>query len=416
MGIIDNLIGSEKEVSPENPEIRDDNLKRLEEEERKRQEITESAKTAESKKEEETEVPPERGQAKEETKISKDDEELLKFMESTAPKICVVGTGGSGCNTITRMVQNGGVYGAKLLAMNTDAQHLYRVAQVEKKLLLGKKRTKGLGAGSNPEVGEQAAEESSAEIKTLLQDTDLVFITCGMGGGTGTGSAHVIARAAKESGALVVSVVTMPFTSEGAKRMDNALIGLKKLRDAADTTIAIPNDKLLLYVPDLPLNQAFKASDEVLTNAVRGIAELVTRPGLVNLDFADLRTILKGSGMAVIGLGENTQHNGRERVVDAAKKALSSPLLDLDVSTADKALVNITGGEDMTLGEAEAAVNAISGKIAKEAHVIWGATVEKSLTGKGVRVLAVLSGINDGQAPKKQQEQIEETLSLEFIT
>ncbi len=411
MGIIDKILVGPEEGT-DTSEIRDDNLRRLEEEERKRQEL-------DAQKAEESEVPPERAPAKEavpEKTMTKDEEELLKFMQETAPKIYVIGTGGSGCNTISRMVAAGGVYGARIFAMNTDAQHLFRVASVERKVLLGKKKTKGLGAGSNPEVGEAAAQESSAEIKTVLQDADLVFVTCGMGGGTGTGSAHVIAKAAKDNGALVVGIVTMPFTSEGSKRMDNALIGLQKLREAADTTIAIPNDKLLLYVPDLPLNQAFKASDEVLMNAVRGIAELVTKPGLVNLDFADLRTILHGAGMAVIGLGENTQHNGRERVVDAAKKALSSPLLDLDVGSADKALINITGGEDMTLGEAEAAVNAISGKIAKEAHVIWGANVDKALTGKGVRVLAVLSGINDGQAPKKQTEQIEETLTLDFIT
>ncbi len=465
MGLLDKILIGETDASTTtNPEIHDENVRRIEEEERKRKEM-EAPATQEG---EETELLPDqerddgerkgegKGTSKEEGKtageeegkggkkeekntgeeggtsrerkekgdkendepLSKDEEELLKFMQSTAPKIYVVGTGGSGCNTVTRMVEGGGVYGSHLLAMNTDAQHLFKVAKVERKLLLGKKRTKGLGAGSNPEVGEQAAEESAPEVKILLQDADLVFVTCGMGGGTGTGSAHIIAKSAKENGALVVAVVTMPFSSEGHKRMQNALKGLEKLKGASDTTIVIPNDRLLMYVPDLPLNQAFKVADEVLGNAVRGIAELVTRPGLVNLDFADLRTILRGSGMAMIGLGENGQNKGKDRIVHAARKALSSPLLEVDISEADRALVNITGGEDMTLAEAEAAVNTISGKIAKEAHVIWGATVDKAMTGKGVRVLAVLSGITDafGGRGKKEGEEFPETLNLEFIT
>jgi len=352
--------------------------------------------------------------------LSHDEAELLKFLEENAPKIYVVGSGGSGCNTINR-VMDVGVFGATTIAMNTDAQHLYRLVKSEKKLLLGRKKTKGLGAGSNPEVGEAAAMEAEAEIKTALKDADLVFITCGMGGGTGTGSAHVIAKAAKENGAIVVGVVTMPFTSEGTKRMSNAMAGLEKLRAAADTTIAIPNDKLLYYVPDLPLNAAFKAADMVLANAVKGIAELITKPGLVNLDFADVRTIMKDSGIAVIGLGEIANDKTKDRVIHAAEKALHSPLLDVDLSQANKALINITAGEDLTLGEAEAAVNAISQKIAKDAHIIWGATVDKSMTGGAVRVLAVLSGIKSDYHSKSLVEEkeivagVEESVNLEFV-
>ncbi|MBI5228822.1 cell division protein FtsZ [Candidatus Micrarchaeota archaeon] len=340
--------------------------------------------------------------------LSKEDEELLGFLEESLPKIFVLGTGGSGSNTINRM-QEIGIYGAKLIAMNTDAQHLVRI-KADQRLLLGRKKTKGLGAGSNPEVGEAAAQESEMEIKQLLNDSDLVFVTCGLGGGTGTGSAHVIARAAKENGALCVGVVTLPFSSEGTKRMKNALEGLEKLKKEADTVIAIPNDRLLYFVPDLPLNSAFKAADMVLTNAVKGITELVTKPGLVNLDFADLRTVLERSGSAMIGLGEVTDSANINRVVEAAEKALASPLLDLDVSFANKALVNITGGDDMTLGEAEAAVNAVSSRINKEAHVIWGATIDNELEKRAVRVLAVLAGLKE-----RQEAPGEDVLNLESI-
>lgn len=354
----------------------------------------------------------------EEKPLSEDDLELQKFIEQSVPKIYVVGTGGSGCNTVNRM-HDIGIYGAYMIAMNTDAQHLLKIRS-PKKVLLGKKKTRGLGAGSNPEVGEAAAIESEAEIKTLLKDANLVFVTCGMGGGTGTGSAHVIAKAAKESGALVVGICTMPFTSEGSKRIDNAMDGLRKLRAVADTTIAIPNDKLLYYVPDLPLNSAFKAADMVLTNAVKGITELITKPGLVNLDFADVRTIIESSGIAMIGLGETANVRDKNRVVMAAEKSLKSPLIDVNVSQANKALINIMGGEDLTLGEAEAAVNAISAKIHKDAHIIWGATIDKSLSGGEVRVLAVLAGMKeDGNVVVPlavAAEKVEESINLEFIT
>ncbi len=350
-------------------------------------------------------TPIEKGKA-----ISKEDEELMKFLEESMPKIYVVGSGGSGCNTINRMSEVG-IYGAKLVTMNTDAQHLLKTHS-EKKLLLGRKTTRGLGAGSNPSVGEAAAEESANEIKQMFEGIDLVFVTCGMGGGTGTGSAHVIAKAAKDAGALVVGVCTLPFTSEGKRRRENASVGLEKLKRVADTTIAIPNDKLLYYVPDLPLNAAFKAADLVLTNAVKGITELVTKPGLVNLDFADLRTVLEKSGSAMIGLGEVQGQDVKDRVLQAAEKALNSPLLDLDVHEADRALVNITGGSDMTLGEAESAVNAISSRIASNSHVIWGATIDESLENKSVRVLAVLSGVKqmEGTDPAQETE-----LGLEFV-
>ncbi len=340
--------------------------------------------------------------------LTDEEKEILAVLESSHPRVYVLGTGGSGCNTVNRMSQIG-IKGATLIAMNTDAQHLLRI-KADKRFLLGKKKTKGLGAGSNPAVGEAAAQESQEEVKQLISNADMVFITGGMGGGTGTGSAHVIAKVAKDLGALCIGVVTMPFYSEGPKRMQNATEGLDKLQRVADSVIAIPNDRLLQFVPDLPLNAAFKVADSVLTNAVKGITELITKPGLVNLDFADMRTILEHSGDAVIGLGEVSNDETKDRLLIAAEKALSSPLLDIDVRTADRALVNITGGSSMTLGEAEAAVNSIASKISKEAHIIWGATIDDAMDKGGVRVLTVLAGIKRRDAAPQ-----EEQLNLDFI-
>jgi len=323
--------------------------------------------------------------------LSKDDEELLKFIESAAPKICVVGSGGAGCNTLNRIFEVG-IEGASTVAMNTDAHHLVKT-KADKKLLLGKNTTKGLGAGSNPSVGEEAAKESKEEIGKLLSNSQMVFVTCGLGGGTGTGSAHIIAEEAKNLGALTISVVTLPFISEGKVRRQNALEGLNKLKRQVDTVIVIPNDKLLAIVPDLPLNTAFKVADEVLSSSVKGITELVTKVGLVNLDFADLRTILKDAGCAVIGFGEsNANVKPDERAITAVENALSSPLLDTDISEANKALVNVTGGADMTLREAELVVEELSKKIHPNSHIIWGARVEPDLSKAMMKVLVVIAG------------------------
>jgi cell division protein FtsZ len=282
--------------------------------------------------------------------ISKDDQELLKFIESSKPNIYIVGCGGSGCNTLNRLHEIG-VHGAKIVAMNTDAQHLVKM-KADRKILLGKQLTKGMGAGSNPEVGEAAANESKTEIQKALGDAQLTFVTCGLGGGTGTGSAHIVSEQAKSAGSLTVAIVTLPFASEGRGRWRNALGGLMKLKRQADTVIVIPNDKLLAIVPDLPLNTAFKVADEVLANATKGIAELVTKSGLVNLDMADLRTILKDAGCAVIGVGESSLNSKPdERAITAIENALNSPLLETDIAEANRALINVTGGADMTLRE-----------------------------------------------------------------
>jgi len=333
--------------------------------------------------------------------MSQDDLELMKFIEQSKPRIYVIGAGGSGCNTLSRLHEIG-IQGAKIIAMNTDAQHLVKV-RADKKILLGKKLTLGMGAGSNPEVGENAAKESKDDIAKSLEDAQLVFVTCGLGGGTGTGSAHVIAEQAKNMGALTVAIVTLPFTSEGRARWQNALNGLGKLKRQADTVIVIPNDKLLAIVPDLPLNTAFKVADEVLANAAKGITELVTKSGLVNLDFADLRTILKDAGCAVIGVGESSlAEKSDKRAVTAIENALSSPLIEIDIAEANKALINVVGGADMTLREAEMMVEEVSKRISPDSHIIWGARIEPDLQKNVLKVLVVIAGAKLPQYEKME--------------
>ncbi|MDD5171694.1 MAG: cell division protein FtsZ [Candidatus ainarchaeum sp.] len=345
---------------------------------------------------------------------SKDDEEILKFIEESRPNIYIVGAGGSGSNTLDRLFQMN-ISGVNLIAMNTDARHLLHV-RANKKVLLGKKVSKGRGAGSNPVVGEESAKEAINDIKESIKDPSMVFITCGMGGGTGTGSAPIIAESAKSMGALTVAVVTLPFTSEGKVRMENALAGLEKLKKHTDTVIVIKNDKLLSLVPDLPLNTAFKVCDEVLASSVKGIAELVTKAGLVNVDFADLRTILAEGGFAVIGLGEaslDAKKEDRARV--AVETALNSPLLDADVSTSTKALVNVIGGEDMSLKEAEYVVAETAGRINPNAHIIWGSRIDPNIKKTSMRVLVVLAGVRFPKYTFKTAGEDTENLDLDII-
>ncbi len=320
-----------------------------------------------------------------------DDDDLINILEKCSARIKVIGAGGSGNNTLNRMVEIG-IVGAKTLAVNTDAQHLVHT-KADARLLLGPEITKGLGAGSNPEIGEAAARENLEELTEQLKGNDLVFITCGMGGGTGTGSAPVVAEIAKDLGLLTVAVVTLPFSVEGNRRRDNALEGLSKLKKYADTIIIIPNDKLLEVAPDLPITAAFKVADEVLVNAVKGITEMITKPGLVNLDFSDLKTILNHGGPAMIGLGESEgQETGEARALEAVENALSSPLLDVDISDASRALINVTGGNSMTLREAEMIVEAVSSRIHPNAHIIWGAMIDEEVTKNTIQAMVVVSG------------------------
>lgn len=323
--------------------------------------------------------------------LSPDDEELLKFIQAAQPKIYVVGAGGSGSNTITR-VSELNIGGTTLIAVNTDASHLAKTKS-HRKILIGKKVTKGLGAGSDPRLGEESAVESKDEIRHIISDAQIVFVTCGLGGGTGTGSAPIVAHQAKEAGALTVAIVTLPFSSEGRVRMRNALEGLAKLKRVTDTTIIIPNDKLLAVAPNLPLNMAFRISDEVLANATKGIIEMVTKPGMVNLDFADLRSVLKDSGYAVIGIGEASTTQSGDRAIIAIENTLKSPLLDVDLSNARKALVNIVGGEDLTLGEAERVFQEVASRINRDAMLKWGARIEPSMQKNAIKVMVVIGGV-----------------------
>jgi cell division protein FtsZ len=344
------------------------------------------------------------------------DEELQKVLQEAMAKIKIVGTGGSGNNTLRRMNEVG-IKGAELIAINTDAQHLL-ITPVQKKVLIGKQLTKGLGAGAQPEIGEAAAKESAEELLQIFEGSNMVFITCGLGGGTGTGSAPIIAQIAREAGALTVGVVTLPFSVEGKKRMENGLDGLRKFKKNSDSVIVIPNDKLLDIVPELPLNAAFKLADEILTNATKGLTELITRPGLVNLDFADVRTVLSNSGTAMIGLGEASgEANNTKRALEAVEEALNSPLLDVDISEADRALVNVVGGSDMTLKEAEIICEAVAAKIHSNSHIIWGAMINDDLPRQTIQAMVVVAGgkipyLEANFIPEKQER---EELDIEYV-
>ncbi len=344
------------------------------------------------------------------------DAELEQLLAKQKATIKVIGCGGAGNNTINRITEVG-ITGAETIAINTDAQQLLYNSS-DKKILIGKDLTRGLGAGSVPEIGAEAARESEKEIKDLLQGCDMVFVTCGLGGGTGTGSSPVVAEVAKKVGALTVGIVTMPFTMEGNRRYENAVIGLEKLENSVDTLIVIPNDKLLELAPDLPLHTAFKVADEILTNAVKGIAELVTRAGLVNLDFADIRTIMGKGGVALIGIGESDTEN---RAVEAVEKAINNPLLDVDISGANGALINVAGGTDMTLNEARKVVETISERLNPDAKIIWGAQISEDLQGV-VRTMLIVTGVKSTQifgperkVSDKRKSEIEQELGIEFI-
>ncbi len=323
--------------------------------------------------------------------IGDTDKELAEILQELKTNIVVIGCGGSGSNTIQRMSEEG-IIGAELYAVNTDAQHLLNV-KVPRKILIGRNRTRGLGAGSLPQIGQDAAQESKPAIEKAVTNADMVFVTCGLGGGTGTGASPVVAEIARDAGALTIAVVTLPFSVEGAIRMDNAEAGLERLRDIVDTVIVIPNDKLLEVVPHLPLQAAFKVCDEVLMRSVKGITELITKPGLVNLDFADVRVIMQKSGVAMIGLGEA---EGENKAVESVQRAIRSPLLDVDISGATGALVNVVGGPDMTIAEAESVVNELYTRVDPKARLIWGAAIEPELENI-IRTMIVVTGVKSPQ-------------------
>ncbi|MDO8660736.1 MAG: cell division protein FtsZ, partial [Candidatus Woesearchaeota archaeon] len=299
----------------------------------------------------------------------------------------------------------------------TDAQDLL-YCNADQKILIGRELTQGLGAGSNPKVGEEAAKETESEIKKKIAGSDMIFITCGLGGGTGTGAAPVIASLAKKQGALTIGVVTLPFTIEGKKRIENAMNGLEKLEAVVDTLIVIANDKLLELAPELPLHTAFKIADEILTNAVKGVTELVTVAGLVNLDFADVKAVMSDGGVSLIGMGESDSTN---RAIEAVEKALSNPLLDVDVSNATGALVNIVGGQNMSLDECKIIIETVGNKLNPYAKLIWGAQIAPDME-KSIRVLLIVTGVKSSQIlghgetlESIKHKEIEEELGIEFF-
>jgi cell division protein FtsZ len=334
---------------------------------------------------------------------SAEDTEIEKIANQLSVCIKLVGCGGAGCNTVNRCI-DGGLSGIQMLALNTDAKHLLTIKS-PKKILIGKTTTRGLGAGARPEIGEKAAMENEPEIKDWLKDSQIVFVTAGMGGGTGTSTSFVTARLAKELRALTVGVVTLPFKSEGELRMENAMAGLSKLAKVCDTTIVIPNDTLIELVPNLPVQAAFKVADELLLQTIKGLTDMLTRAGLVNVDYADLKTILDEGGVSLIGVGE-AEGKPIERVEDAVEEALNSPLLGkIDLKDARGALVRIVGGPDMSIEEAAKAAEIITGRIKPDARLIWGCSIEPDMTGR-IKLLLIITGarsqyvlLRDGSNP-----------------
>lgn len=318
---------------------------------------------------------------------------LVKPSNTTFAKIKVVGVGGGGGNAINSMVESGQIKGVEFISINTDAQALL-TSKADTKLQIGSNFTKGLGSGADPDVGRTAAEESYEKIKELLFDTDMVFITCGMGGGTGTGASPVVAEIAKETGALTVAVVTKPFAFEGVRRMQTAEEGIDLLKDAVDTLIVIPNQRLMEVVDKkMTLLDAFHLADNVLGQGVQGISDLITVPGLINVDFADVKTIMTDSGSALMGIG---QASGENRATTAARMAVSSPLLEVSIEGAKGILYNVIGGPDMTMSEVSDASTIIANAADPDANIIFGATIDENM-GSTIKISVIATGFNERQ-------------------
>ena len=326
---------------------------------------------------------------------------LVKPDSARIAKIKVIGVGGGGGNAITSMIDSGLITGVEFIAVNTDAQVLLN-NKAPTKLQIGEKITKGLGVGGNPEIGRQAAEESVEKLKELLIDTDMVFVTAGMGGGTGTGASPIIAQLAREAGALTIGVVTKPFAFEGARRMIAAEEGIEKLKDATDTLIVIPNQRLMDVIDrKMTLVDAFKVVDSVLGQGVGGIADIITTAGLVNVDFADVKTIMKDAGSALLGIGTGV---GENRAQMAARAAVSSPLLDLSIEGARGVLFNIAGGNDLTMFEVDEAARIISAAADPDANVIFGAVIKEDLSDQ-VKITVIATGFDETRSRLAQMSQ-----------
>jgi cell division protein FtsZ len=316
-------------------------------------------------------------------------------------KILVVGVGGAGNNQVTR-IQKKDVQGAETVAINTDKQHL-EISSADRKILVGRDLTKGLGAGGKPEKGARSAEENRAELRALFKEADMVFVTCGLGGGTGTGAAPVLAEIAAKEDCIVIGTVTMPFEIEGA-RMQKAEEGLYRLRQHVDTAIVIENDRLLDIAGDMPLDQAFGVADELITTMIKGVTETISKPSLVNLDYADVQAIMNEGGVAVVGYGESdTKNKGQEAIMEA----LSNPLLDVDFEGADGALMHVAGGKDLTLNEINDVGQTVKERLDDHAQVIWGARVKEELQGK-LQVISIVTGVRSpyvlGEVEEEEQK------------
>ena len=319
---------------------------------------------------------------------------LVKPDSARIAKIKVIGIGGGGSNAVQSMVESGDISGVEFIAVNTDAQVLLD-NKAPTKLQIGEKLTKGLGVGGNPELGKQAAEESIEKLKELLVDSDMVFLTAGMGGGTGTGAGPIIAKLAKEVGALTVGVVTRPFAFEGTRRAVIADDGVETMREEVDTLIVIPNQRLMDVIDrKMTLLEAFKVADSVLGQAVGGIADIITTPGLINVDFADVRTIMQNAGTALLGIGSGV---GENRAQMAARAAISSPLLDLSIDGASGVLFNITGGGDLTMFEVDEAARIISNSADADANIIFGAVIKEDLVDQ-IRITVIATGFDETRA------------------
>jgi len=316
----------------------------------------------------------------------------------TFAKIKVIGAGGAGGNAVTRMVE-AKIHGVDFVAVNADAQQLHH-CKAPQKLLIGKNLTRGLGAGMNPDIGRQAAEENKDEIQDLIKGADLVFVTCGMGGGVGTGSSAVVAEAAKDAGVLTVGVVTKPFTFEGFQRMRIAEGGLEQLKSRVDTLITIPNDKILQLIErNTPLLEAFRTVDDVLRQAVQGISDMIVTPGVVNVDFADVRAIMQDAGSALMGVG---RASGDDRAVEAARAAINSPLLEVAIDGAKGVLFNISDGPDLTMIEINEAAKIITESIDPDAKVIFGAVTDEKMKKGEIKVTVIATGFGEKVARKER--------------
>lgn len=328
-------------------------------------------------------------------------------------RILVIGIGGGGGNTVDTLSEKG-VSGASTVSMNTDARHLASI-KADKKLLIGKNLTRGLGAGGYPDTGKNAALESRQEVRDILEGSDLVFVTCGLGGGTGTGAAPVIARFAKEAGAIVIAAVTLPFKLEGS-RIVKAEEGLADLRKNCDTVIVIENQRLLDFAGKMPLKQAFAVADDLIATMIKGITETISEPSLVNLDYADVRAVMRAGGVAAIGVGNS--ESSEDRAMEAVTKALSHPLLDVDYEGATGALIQVIGGDDMRLDEINLIGERVQEKLSRDAQVIWGARILPDYQHK-VQVITIITGVRSpfilGPIAKEKGSKISSDLGIEMI-